>query len=70
MRKKLKKIHPAESHLTYHLAIIGAKAIVEYLNKERKLEKAWKDYEAMDGDETEAVSKRLLSILDKNEGNK
>jgi len=62
-RKLPKKIHPAESHFTYHLAVLGFEAIMKELNVDRG-----EDRNPLDGDLTEAISKRLLYLLDENEG--
>jgi len=61
IRKFPKKIHPAESHFTMYLAQIGFEAIKKQLVKDKA--------EPLDADETEAITKRLLRLLDECEGN-
>lgn len=54
--------HRTPSHFTEALAFIGFSKILEFLNRD-------KNREPMDGDETEAIGKELVRLLDKNEGN-
>ena len=67
--KKMAKISKAilkkrrtPSHFTNHLALLGFSKILVEIDKQ-------KEREPMDGDETEAVGKELVRLLDENEGN-
>ena len=68
MAKKIKskeaisKKHRTPSHFTNHLALLGFSKILVEIDKQ-------KEREPMDGDETEAIGKELVRLLDKNEGN-
>ncbi|MHA1329592.1 MAG: hypothetical protein ACTSR2_00810 [Candidatus Hodarchaeales archaeon] len=62
IREFPKKIHPAQTLFTSHLALKGLEAIVKEINR--------KKYDPLDGDETEAIATELLNLLNNLYGNK
>ena len=62
-----KKEYPGQSHFTNYIAKMAFEAAAKVLGE--ALKKDPKNFDPLDGDETEAVSKKFLRLLDEHQGN-